>query len=106
MSTIRLKKGQTGSATFTLLTELGAAFDLDGFTVTLVVSGGQRFERVATIDAPTTLGTGSFAFVAADYVKLRPGEYPFEVWAVDSTNTLPVFSGTIEVVDVPQLAAP
>lgn len=104
MTTIRLKKGQTGSATFTLLDDAGAAFDLDGFTVTLVVSGGTRFERAATIDAPTTLGTGSFAFVVADYVKLRPGEHPFEVWAHDGVNNLPVFSGTIEVVDVPQRA--
>lgn len=104
MSTIRLKKGQTGSASFTLLDDAGAAFNLTGFSVTLVVSGGQRFERVATLDAPATLGTGSFAFVVADYVKLRPGEYPFEVWAHDGVNNLPVFSGSIEVVDVPQRA--
>ena len=106
MSTIQLKRGQTGSATFTLLTDAGAPFNLAGFTVTLCIASRQRFERVATIDAPSTLGTGSFDFVEADYEKLRPGEYVFEVWATDSSNTLPVFSGTLEVVDVPQLAAP
>ena len=106
MSDIRLKRGQTGSATFTLLDDAGAAFDLDGFTVTLCIASRQRFERVATINAPTTLGTGSFEFTEADYEKLRPGEYVFEVWATDLANTLPVFSGTLEVVDVPQLAAP
>ena len=105
MADIRLKRGQTGSATFAILTDAGAAFDLTGFTVTLVVAKGQRFERAAVLDAPETLGTGSFAFAAADYDKLRPGEYVFEVWAVDVDDSLPVFSGTLEVVDVPQLAA-
>lgn len=105
MSDIRLKRGQTGSATFTLLTSAGAAFNLTGFTVTLCIATRQRFERVAVLDAPA-LGTGSFNFVDADYEKLRPGEYVFEVWATDASNTLPVLSGTLEVVDVPQLAAP
>jgi hypothetical protein len=106
MSDIQLKRGQTGSATFALVTVAGAPFNLAGFTVTLCIASRQRFERVAVLDAPTTLGTGKFNFTEADYDKLRPGEYVFEVWATDTGNTLPVFSGTLEVVDVPQLAAP
>lgn len=106
MSDIQLKRGQTGSATFTLLTSAGAAFNLTGFVVTLCIATRQRFERIAVLNAPATLGTGSFNFVDADYDKLRPGVYVFEVWATDASNTLPVFSGTLEVLDVPQLAAP
>ena len=106
MSNIKLKRGQTGSATFAILDDAGAPFDLDGFTVTLCIATRQRFERIGTVDAPTTLGTGAFAFAPADYEKLRPGEYTFEVWATATGSSLPVFSGILEVVDVPQLAAP
>jgi len=102
---IRLKRGQTGSATFAILDADDLAFNLTGFTVTLCIATKQRFERVATIDIPASLGIGAFAFTTADYDKLRPGEYTFEVWAVDAADSLPVFSGTLEVVDVPQLAA-
>jgi hypothetical protein len=106
MADIRLKKGQTGTVTFAIVDDDSVAFDLTGFTVTLVIATRQRFERVGVVDVPATLGTGAFDVDESDYEKLRPGEYVFEVWAKDSINSLPVYSGTLEVVDVPQLAAP
>lgn len=105
MADISLKRGQTGSVTFAIVDDDNVAYDLTGFTVTLVIATRQRFERVGVVDSPASAGLGSFAFTESDYDKLRVGEYVFEIWATDVSNALPVRSGTLEVVDVPQLAA-
>ena len=44
-----------------------------------------------------------FAFAAADYSSaLQPGRWPYEVWVSDVDENLPVLSGTLTIVDVPQ----
>lgn len=102
-TSITLYRGQTASITFAFLDETGAAFDLTGFTVTLNTSG---LTRTATMPSPST-GAGSFEIVAADYAVLRPGRYPFTVWAVRASpaRRTPFAFGFIDVVDVQQAAA-
>ena len=107
MADIDLKRGQTASITFALFDSVGAAFNLTGYTVTLAIAGkkGELKRISATIDSPATLGTGAFPVVAADYATLKPGAYTFEVWANDGgSNNIPMLSGTLDVVDVPQRA--
>jgi hypothetical protein len=100
---ITLYRGQTASVAFAFLDEAGAAFNFTGFTVTLNTPG---LSRTATMPTPSS-GAGSFDFVAADYAVLRPGRYPFTVWAVRSApaRRTPFAFGFIDVVDVQQAAA-
>lgn len=107
MADIKLKRGQTADVTFALVDNVGAPFDLTGFVVTLAIAGrATRLERVGVVDTPATLGTGRFAFVAADSDVLRVGvEVPFELWAVSASRRVPFRSGTFLLVDVPQVTA-
>jgi hypothetical protein len=104
MSTFSLKRSHTADVSYTLLDADGAAFDVDGYTVTLVIAGrGVRLQKVGVSDTPSTLGTGVFSFVSADYDTLRPGDYAFEVYVDDGdTQNIPMLSGTLTIVDVPQ----
>jgi hypothetical protein len=103
-TTITLKNGQTANISYTILTAGGAAFDLDGYTVTLVVSRrGKRLQVEGTNDSPSTLGTGVLAVTATAYEALPPGTYDFELWLDDSADeNIPVLSGQVVVLDVPQ----
>lgn len=108
MADIELKRGQTGRITFALTDSAGDPFDVDGYTVTLAIAkrNGGPIKRIsATLNSPSTLGTGYFPVVAADYDVLKPGAYVVEVWAYDGdANNIPMFSGTLDVADVPQRA--
>lgn len=102
---IALKLGQSADVPFELLDEAGAALDLTGSTVALVIaSRGARLQRNGTQDSPASLGTGVFTFTPADYSMLRVGVYAFEIWVVAGGLNTPVRTGTLEVVDVPQVA--
>lgn len=105
MTRIQLKRGQTADITFALVGANGAAFDLAGYTVTLVVAGkASALRRVATLSSPSSLGTGSFRITAADYPLLRAGvDIPFELWAVSASESKPFLSGVVFVDDVPQV---
>lgn len=108
MADIELKRGQTARITFALTDSAGDPFNLAGYTVTLAIAGkgGAPVKRIAaTLNSPSSLGTGYFPVVEADYSVLRPGAYLFEVWAYDGdANNIPMLSGTLDVNDVPQRA--
>lgn len=102
---IALKLGQSADIPFELFDEGGDPLDLTGATVALVIaSRGARLQRTGTPDSPAALGTGVFTFAPADYSMLRVGVYAFEIWVVVAGINTPVRSGTLEVVDVPQVA--
>lgn len=111
MTTITLKDGQTATIDYEVLTTAGAAVNLTGLTVTLVITGrnGVKKNIVGVNDAPATLGTGGFPIVSADYdldSGLRPAEYTFEAWLSSgdgpSDSQEPCLSGTLIVTAVPQ----
>jgi hypothetical protein len=112
MADFALKRGETRTVTFALFAAGGGAFDVDGYTVTMAIDGsGVHDTKAATLNTPSTLGTGSFSFTATDYTALKPTlqgtrrvrePYAFEVWAHDGDENIPMLTGTFDVVDVPQ----
>jgi hypothetical protein len=115
MTTFDLKLGETRNVTFEMFEPDGTTpTDLTGLTVSMVIEGrdrGLRLTKTATLDSPASLGTGAFAFVAADYATLRAsrrGErrlaepFDFTVWVHDASNNRPRIVGTFDVYDVPQ----
>ena len=102
MTALSIKQGHTQSITLQVLASNGGAFDLTGYTVTLVVRAQGQLARLGTVVSPAT-GEATFAFVVADYAgALQPGRWPYEVWVSDLDENIPVLSGTLTIVDVPQ----
>jgi hypothetical protein len=100
-----LTRGENRSVSYALFDSAGAAFNLTGYTVTMAIDAvgrGLHTTKVGINDAPATLGTGVFAFAAADFTALRPGDYKFCIWAHNGSVELPMLVGTFSVVDVPQ----
>jgi hypothetical protein len=101
---IALKLGQSADVPFALFDAAGAALDLTSAAVSLVIaSRGTRLQRAGTLDSPATLGTGKFTFTPSDYGVLRVGPHTFELWVVIGAIKTPVLTGTLEVLDVPQV---
>ena len=102
MTAIHIKQGHTQTVTLQVLASGGGAFDLTGYAVTLVVRAQGQLVKSGTVVSPAT-GEATFAFAAADYAgALQPGRWPYEVWVSDVDENLPVLSGTLTIVDVPQ----
>lgn len=105
MTTIALKRGQTGNIGFSVLNAAGTGQqDLDGYTITLAIAGrGKRYQITGTADSPSTDGTGYFPVTSALYAALPDSTYAFEIWLNDGdTINAPVRSGTLTIADVPQ----
>lgn len=105
MADILLKRGQAATIDLTVFdTDGSTPLDLTPYDSVVLVIGGARgrLEIVATLDIPLTLGTGSFAVATSAYSTLRDSSYQFEVWLKQSAVRIPVRSGTVEIVDVPQ----
>ena len=105
MSDFSLSRGETRTVAYALKDAAGAAFDLTGYTVTMAIDAVGRAvhtTKAGANDAPASLGTGAFAFTAADYSTLKPGEYKFCIWAHNGSAEVPMLVGTFAVVDVPQ----
>lgn len=104
MTRLTLKRGQAANITFAVVDRVsGAPLDIAALAVTIAIDGnGRHLERVGVVNAPSSLGTGHFAIVPADYDVLKPGTYRFQVWAA-ATDVPFDDDGTIEVVDVPQV---
>jgi hypothetical protein len=96
-----LKLGQAITIPFTVYDGCDPV-NITGMGVTLVMDGpGGHFERLG-VEVDAAAGSGSFAIAPADYTTLTPGVYVFEIWAASSD--VPLGSGEITVVSVPQLA--
>jgi len=102
MTALTIKQGHTQSVTLQVRSSGGGAFNLTGYAVSLVVRAQGQLVKAGTVVSPAT-GEATFAFIAADYASaLQPGRWPYEVWVSDVDENLPVLSGTLTIVDVPQ----
>lgn len=102
MTTLTIKHGHTQTVTVQVLSSGGGAFNLTGYAVSLVVRAQGQLAKSGTVVSPAT-GEATFTFSAADYAgALQPGRWPYEVWVSDVDENLPVLSGTLTIVDVPQ----
>jgi hypothetical protein len=106
MADISLKRGQAATINLSVFGTNGSSpLDLTPYDggVVLVIGGARgRLEIAATLNTPLTLGTGSFAVATSAYSTLRDNSYQFEIWLKQGTSRIPVRSGTLEIVDVPQ----
>lgn len=102
MTALSIKQGHTQTVTLQVLASGGGAFDLTGYAVTMAIRAQGSLHRAGTVVSPAT-GEATFAFAASDYARaLQPGRWPFEVWVSDDDENIPVLSGTLTIVDVPQ----
>lgn len=105
MADISLKRGQAATINLSVFASNGSSpLDLTPYDSVVLVIGGARgrLEITATLNTPLTLGTGSFAVATSAYSTLRDSSYQFEIWLKQGTSRIPVRSGTLEIVDVPQ----
>ncbi len=107
MSDITVKRGDSAGVTFSVFAADGVTPEnLTGKSVFLVIGGTGsrgRAKIAVTVDTPASLGTGSCVFTAAHYAALRDAAYQFEVWMTDGTTDRAVRTGTMQILDVPQL---
>jgi len=102
MTALTIKQGHTQTVTLQINASGGGAFNLTGYTVTMVVRAQGQLAKAGTVVSPAT-GEATFTFSAADYAgALQPGRWVYEVWVSDVDENLPVLSGTLTIVDVPQ----
>jgi hypothetical protein len=102
MTALEIKQGHTQSITLQVLASGGGPYNLTGYTVTLVVRAQGQLAKVGTVVSPAT-GEATFAFSVADYAgALQPGRWTYAVWVSDLDENIPVVSGTLTIVDVPQ----
>lgn len=111
MADFTLNRGEIRDVDVTFVDADGTTpASLTGLTATMAIDGdGVHMEKVATVAG----SVGTFAFVAADYAKLRPSTrgtrrlrppYRFAVWVTGTGVQDPQRVGTFDVEDVPQLA--
>jgi hypothetical protein len=106
MADISLKRGQAATINLAVFGANGSSpLDLTPYDggVVLVIGGARgRLEIAAVLASPLSLGTGTFTITTSAYSTLRDNSYQFEIWLKQSTSRIPVRSGTLEIVDVPQ----
>lgn len=106
MADISLKRGQAATVNLSVFASNGSSpLDLTPYDggVALVIGGARgRLEIAAVLNTPLTLGTGTFTIPTSAYSSLRDSEYQFEIWLKQGTSRIPVRSGSLEILDVPQ----
>jgi hypothetical protein len=103
---ITLRYGETGVINFTVVDDVGAIFNLTGYSVTLVVSGNQARTTFAATITDAVNGIGYFVINKSDYANLRIGDFKFAVWVHNgdgpSDQNRIAMTGELFVVNVPQ----
>lgn len=107
VQTFTTPAGETGQINLSVLTITGSPYDMTGAAAVLTVkdkSGALIISRQATLNNPTTAGTGFFPLTVGDTLALAPQYaigYTYDVWVTDSAGNryqvIPVSPFVVEI---------